>query len=399
MNEYNQLIDWLFKQFPAFQKVGESAYKPTLDNTRALIEHFNIDLEKLTFVHVAGTNGKGTTSALISSFMTESKLKTGLFTSPHINDFRERIRIDGKTVEKEFVCGFIQRVQAASFSFAPSFFEISWVMALAYFAKKKCDIVVVETGLGGRLDATNVITPILSIITNIGLDHTAILGNTLGEIAVEKAGIIKGGVPVVIGEVQPETIAVFTEKGITEESPVYKTDQSQAKTTYELNRNTAQLALRVIDHPKVNYSDNLFLSAEENLVKNTGFRGRFQVLNSAPLTIVDAAHNYDGIKKLIKDINYKFEGRNVFVVYGAANDKELNKLIPLFPVDWKYSFTTFSNKRSFTKEELIKIGERTALDISYFNSPSSALDYTQSIVNKQDVILIFGSFFLLEEII
>ncbi|MGM0480223.1 MAG: bifunctional folylpolyglutamate synthase/dihydrofolate synthase, partial [Bacteroidota bacterium] len=233
---YKQRIEWLFRQYPAFQKVGEKAYKPTLENTLKLIRHFGIDLNAMRFIHVAGTNGKGTTASIIASDLQESGLKTGLFTSPHLRDFRERIRVDGQMIDAGSVAAFIDEVQQSEFPMAPSFFEISWVLALQYFESQSCDVVVVETGLGGRLDATNVITPLMSVITNIGLDHTAILGDTLSEIAYEKAGIIKSEVPVVIGEHLEATRLVFDEISEERNAPLHYVEEQQGTTTFETNR-------------------------------------------------------------------------------------------------------------------------------------------------------------------
>ena len=206
---YNEALSWLYQQFPAYQKKGVVAYKPNLDNINYLIDKLNIDYQSQKFIHVAGTNGKGSTSALIASALTESGYKVGLFTSPHIKEFTERIRINGKEIDKDSVLKFIEKIQSTNWSMSPSFFEITWAMTLDFFAKNNCDIIVVETGLGGRLDATNIITPLLSVITNIGLDHTDLLGNSLAEIAFEKAGIIKNNIPVLIGEHNDDTLRVF----------------------------------------------------------------------------------------------------------------------------------------------------------------------------------------------
>jgi dihydrofolate synthase/folylpolyglutamate synthase len=398
-SDYDHQLEWLFNQFPAFQKIGATAYKPTLENTKKLIDLFDVDLNSLRFVHVAGTNGKGTTSSILASYFTEAGLKTGLFTSPHINDFRERIRVNGKLVHKGFVREFIQKVRTIDLEFAPSFFEISWVMALKHFQTEACEIVVVETGLGGRLDATNVISPLISVITNIGLDHTAILGNTLPEIAFEKAGIIKKNVPVVIGYRQEATTATFEQVSNNRNAALYFVEQLPDATTFDMNKATAKKALELLSAEVVPFKLNLFDRSILNLTRNSGIRGRFQVLNKSPLLIADAAHNFDGILRLISDVKLKYPDRKVHAVYGASNDKNLHKLLTLFPSDWSYSFTTFKNQRSYSIDELTQLGNQTNLAIRYFNSPESALLKAQSLQNKEDIILIFGSFFLLEEII
>jgi dihydrofolate synthase/folylpolyglutamate synthase len=208
-NSYSETLDWLFEQFPAYQFIGASAYKPTLDNTNSLCSIYQHPENKLKFIHVAGTNGKGSTSSMLASILTEAGEKVGLFTSPHIIDFRERIRVNGEMISEQFVIDFSKDIRSKNISFFPSFFEISFLMALNYFVESKCTVCVIETGLGGRLDATNVIIPLLSIITNIGIEHTQFLGNTIEEIATEKAGIIKNDIPVIIGETTPTTKALF----------------------------------------------------------------------------------------------------------------------------------------------------------------------------------------------
>ena len=263
-NSYEELINWLFHQFPAFQKIGSSAYKPTLKNTLKLIESFDINLDDLKFIHVAGTNGKGTTCSILSSVLQESNYKTGLFTSPHIHDFRERIKVNGEMIEKIKVKAFIEQVKSINWEIKPSFFEITWVLALKHFVESKCEIVVVETGLGGRLDATNVITPIVSVITNIGLDHTSILGNTKPEIAREKAGIIKRNVPVFIGERNNETVPVFKEVSQTLDAEVIFID-IQELSVFEQNRQLAFSVLKYLAEQGWSISDKECANGVKNL--------------------------------------------------------------------------------------------------------------------------------------
>jgi dihydrofolate synthase/folylpolyglutamate synthase len=258
---------------------------------------------------------------------------------------------------------------------------------------------VVETGLGGRLDATNVISPLISVITNIGLDHTAILGNTLPEIAFEKAGIIKRNIPVVIGNRQKETTATFEQVSSTRNSALHFVEHGNDANTFDLNKATAKKTLELLSAKVVPFEESLFDRSIVNLAVNTGIRGRFQVLSERPLIIADAAHNFDGILRLVRDVKLKFTKRKVHAIYGASSDKDMLKLITLFPHDWSYYFTTFKNKRSYTVDELMQFGNKTNLVIDYFDSPESALGKAQSLQNKEDIILIFGSFFLLEEII
>ncbi len=399
LSSYQENIDWLFNQFPAFQKVGQSAYKPTLDNTRTLIAQFEVILEKLQFVHVAGTNGKGTTASIIASTFTEAGLKTGLFTSPHINDFRERIRIDGEMILQNKVNHFIETVRELDFQIRPSFFEITWVMALLHFQQEKCDAIVVETGLGGRLDATNVITPLISVITNIGLDHTAILGDTLGQIAMEKAGIIKENIPVVIGQTTADTLPVFKQFSDNRNSPMFLADLDNTNTTFEVNKKIAQTALQRVKLDGYYFDESVFDRALKNLISNTGFRGRFQTIQKDPLTIVDAAHNIDGVTRLVKDVASLYKTKKITAVYGASNDKDIEEILKLIPEDWNVIFTEFKNSRSHSLERFRNVAKHFKFDAKFYTNSTEALDHAQSANNKDDVILIFGSFFLLEEII
>jgi len=395
---YKEKVDWLFNQFPVFQKVGNSAYKPTLDNTLSLIEFFKVPISEMNFVHVAGTNGKGTTCSVIASALTASGKKVGLFTSPHIKDFRERIRVNGKMIDESEVVEYIDLIQNTSFDFSPSFFEMTWVMALAHFFKEKCDIVVVETGLGGRLDATNVILPELSIITNIGLDHVAILGDTRRKIAVEKAGIIKNGVTVLIGESDEEIKDVFTTAAKEKSAPVIFMSEHIGENTFEVNK---RLAFKAVDFL---LSDHLSLetvknSAIRDLYKNTGLYGRNQLYSEQPLVILDAAHNTMGIQRFVLDIQQRYSNKKVRVLYGTSNDKDLFEIAKLFPVEWEYYITEFDSLRS-AKIQDFKANEKiNELKVKYFSDAKKAFFEAQNIDFESDILVVFGSFFLLEEII
>jgi dihydrofolate synthase/folylpolyglutamate synthase len=397
-NFYKEKVDWLFNQFPVFQKVGASAYKPTLDNTLALIEFFNVPISEMKFVHVAGTNGKGTTCSIIASALTASGQKVGLFTSPHIKDFRERIRINGEMISEDEVVEFINSIQNTDFDFSPSFFEITWVMALAHFYKEKCDIIVVETGLGGRLDATNVIQPELSVITNIGLDHVAILGDTREKIAVEKAGIMKENIPVLIGESDEEINNVFLNTARSKYAPIHFLPEHIGENTFEVNRRLAFKAVDFLlkDSPNI---DLIKEKALKDLYQNTGLYGRNQTYSEDPLIILDAAHNTMGIQRFILDIQKRYSDRKIRVLYGASNDKDLFEIAQLFPTNWEYYFTEFDSQRS-TKIDAFKTIERiNQLNTNYFSDAKKAFEMAQIINNKSDMLIVFGSFFLLEEII
>src|SRR5690554_15175 len=398
ISNYKEKVEWLFNQFPVFQKIGSSAYKPTLDNTLALIQFFKVPIEQMKFVHVAGTNGKGTTCSVIASALTASGKKVGLFTSPHIKDFRERIRVNGKMIDESEVVEYIDLIQNTSFDFSPSFFEMTWVMALAHFFKEKCDIVVVETGLGGRLDATNVILPELSIITNIGLDHVAILGDTRRKIAMEKAGIIKNGVTVLIGESDEEIKDVFTTAAKEKSAPVIFMSEHIGENTFEVNK---RLAFKAVDFL---LSDHLSLetvknSAIRDLYKNTGLYGRNQLYSEQPLVILDAAHNTMGIQRFVLDIQQRYRNKKVRVLYGTSNDKDLFEIAKLFPVEWEYYITEFDSLRS-AKIQDFKANEKiNELKVKYFSDAKKAFFEAQNIDFESDILVVFGSFFLLEEII
>ncbi|PWH81243.1 bifunctional folylpolyglutamate synthase/dihydrofolate synthase [Brumimicrobium oceani] len=397
-SSYKEKVNWLFHQFPVFQKVGASAYKPTLENTLSLIRFFNVPINDMSFVHVAGTNGKGTTCSIIASGLTSAGKRTGLFTSPHIKDFRERIRINGVMISQSKVVEYIDRVQNASFDFSPSFFEITWVMALAYFFEEAVDMVVVETGLGGRLDATNVIKPQLSVITNIGLDHVAILGETRGDIAKEKAGIIKNGIPVLIGESDDEISQVFIDIAERKEAPIQFLPIQLGKSTFELNKLLAYRSLEVL------LGDSLEVgrvkeSAITDLYRNTGLYGRNQLYSKDPLIVLDAAHNAMGVERFIRDIKSQYPEKSVGVLYGTSNDKDLMEIAKLFPLEWKYYFTEFNSSRSlkidaFKSNEYIK-----QLKCRYFTNASKAFFKAKTFDYESDMLIVFGSFFLLEEIL
>jgi dihydrofolate synthase/folylpolyglutamate synthase len=397
-SQYTEKVDWLFNQFPVFQKVGVSAYKPTLDNTLSLIQFFNVPIDQMKFVHVAGTNGKGTTCSVIASALTASGKKVGLFTSPHIKDFRERIRVNGAMISEEKVVDYINRIQNTNFDFSPSFFEMTWVMALAYFYEQKCDIVVVETGLGGRLDATNVITPELSVITNIGLDHVAILGDTREKIAAEKAGIIKQNVPVIIGESDDEISHVFIEAAESKQAPISFMSEHLGENTFEVNK---RLAFEAVDFLLKGNPDLALIKslAVKDLYQNTGLYGRNQIYSEQPLVILDAAHNTMGIQRFILDIQKRYSDKNVRVLYGASNDKDLFEISNLFPQEWEYYITEFNSQRT-TKIEAFKAIEKiTQLKVKYFSDGKEAFLQAKKLDYEIDMLIVFGSFFLLEEII
>ena len=403
--DYQETIHWLFNQFPSYQNIGAKAYKPDLTNCRLLSELIGFSQNKLKFIHIAGTNGKGSTSSMIASILTENNLKVGLFTSPHIHDFRERIRINGSMISESFVVDFCDKIKKLKIDFEPSFFEITWMMALSFFHQQECDICIIETGLGGRLDATNIITPILSIITNIGLEHTNFLGETYEEIAIEKAGIIKPNVPVIIGETLPETKSVFETIAENNTSQIIFSENFEIKIpeyfpllgAYQRNNYKSVIkAIEYLNSLEYQISEKSIEKGLKNISKNTGFFGRLQVINQSPLTILDVSHNYEGIRATLESLKSTAKGK-LHLIYGTSSDKDIHKIFSLFDNENEYYFTEFNNLRSAKIYDLEVEAKKHSLKAKYFHNINSAFKSAQESVNKEDTILIFGSFFLVSD--
>ena len=405
MTTYEEAIDWLFEQFPAYQKIGAVAYKPDLSNTLSLCKQLNIDFNQLQYIHVAGTNGKGSTANMLASICMEKGLKTGLFTSPHIQDFRERILVNGIQISQERVVSFCQQIRHLTLEVKPSFFEITWALTLTHFIESKCEICIIETGLGGRLDSTNIISPILSVITNIGMDHVAILVDTLEKIAFEKAGIIKVNIPVVIGETLPQTVDVFQETVIKRNAKIYWAEKQTIKIPFHFpadsyqwkNERTVRTAIQALNELGFDFSETQIKLGIENTKKNTGFRGRFEIISQNPLTIVDAAHNVDGIKQLLQTLTPQVSGQLHFV-YGTSSDKDLQSILSIFPKDATFYLTEFSSERSAKVHDLRTTAESLDLKASYYSKMKDAVESAQQSANKTDTILITGSFFLISDL-
>lgn len=403
-NSYEESIDWLFQQFPSYQAIGASAYKPDLDNILALCKLLHNPEKDLRFIHIAGTNGKGSTSSMLASILTESGEKVGLFTSPHIIDFRERIRVNGSMISEKDVIEFCELIRLSNLQFAPSFFEITFAMALVHFKKEKCSICVVETGLGGRLDATNVIEPLISVITNISIEHTQFLGNTCVQIAKEKAGIIKQNVPVVIGETTVDTKKVFLEVAHEKQAEITWCEDYPLTEQFELpllgnyqkfNLRTVLCTLEVFQkHKKITHDS--IRNGLRNLKQNTGFFGRMQVISNAPLTILDVSHNVDGIKKTLETIQSLNKGK-LHIIYGTSADKNYKEIVQLFPQDTELNLCTFSNQRSLNFEQLRELASEITPRPKISTSIKNVIEEVQSTANKEDTILVFGSFFLISD--
>ena len=342
---YQDTLKWMFSQLPMYQRQGKSAFKNDLSNTLKLSHHLGNPEQNFKSVHVAGTNGKGSTSHMLASILQEAGYKVGLYTSPHLKDFRERIKINGKPVSKQFVTGFIKRNRTFFENHSLSFFEMTVGMAFEYFSKEKIDIAVIEVGLGGRLDSTNIITPEVSVITNIGLDHTQFLGNTLEAIAYEKAGIIKPNIPVVIGETQMETKAVFKDVAKKNNSKITFADKefieipkSDLKGSYQ-SKNIKTVLQTIKELQRIGYvvSQEQIEKGLLHVVKNTGLMGRWQQIHSNPKVICDTGHNREGLKYVMDQIS-KEHFDKLHIVFGVVNDKDLNSIIDLLPKKATYYF-------------------------------------------------------------
>ena len=394
---YDEACEWLFSQFPAYHNLGAAAYNPGLKNTEELLSFFENPHNQLRFIHVGGTNGKGSVSNILTSVLLESGETVGCFTSPHILDFSERIRVNGEPIAQNFVVDFCNKVNNHQWQLEPSFFEITWVMALEYFRLTKCSIVVAEVGLGGRLDATNVIMPLLSIITNISLDHTNILGNTRAEIAFEKAGIIKQNVPVILGEFDEEVAPVF-QKAVSERSSrilqnvELESFPSEIIGYQKLNYILVKTAVRYLEGIGFRCSDLELEKGIANLRKNSGFFGRLEIINKEPLRIVDCAHNEAGLKALFESIEPKGQ---LYIVYGTSSDKDLKGIVSVLPESANYFLTEFSNPRSATIEQLKQgFSNFPEKKLKFFLKVDQAVEAAQLIANKEDTIVVCGSFFL-----
>jgi len=403
---YQDTLNWMFSQLPMYQRQGKTAFKKDLSNTLKLAEHLNNPENKFKSVHVAGTNGKGSTSHILASVLQEAGYKVGLYTSPHLKDFRERIKINGQEVSKHFVIGFIKRNKDFFEANKLSFFEMTVGMAFDYFAKQNVDIAVVEVGLGGRLDSTNIVIPEVSIITNIGLDHTQFLGDTLEAIAFEKGGIIKPNIPVVIGETQKETAPVFKSlaKSCDSEilfadqlvSEVYKSDligSYQSKNIKTVVQTVKQLQGKGFKISKKNIKQGLL-----KVVKNTGLLGRWQILKERPKVVCDTGHNREGLIYVMQQLsNETFE--SLHIVFGVVNDKDLRSILDLLPKKATYYFCKPNISRGLDAEELQQTFSSYKLKGRAYKSVNEAYNSALNNARKDDFIYVGGSTFVVAEII
>jgi len=403
---YQDTVNWMFKQLPMYQNQGQTAFKKDLSNTIRLAEQLKNPQHKFKSIHVAGTNGKGSTSHMLASVLQDAGYKVGLYTSPHLKDFRERIKINGKDISKHFVIGFIKRNLTFFKSNNLSFFEMTVGMAFDYFAKQKVDIAVIEVGLGGRLDSTNIITPEVSVITNIGFDHIQFLGNTYEAIAKEKAGIIKPKIPVVIGETQLETKPVFINSAEINASEIYFADElittsypSDLKGSYQKhNIKTVVQTLKVLHGKTFKISEAHLKSGLQNVVKNTGLKGRWQILNEQPKIICDTAHNKEGLQYVMAQLraeNYK----QLHIVFGVVNDKDVDSILPLLPKEASYYFCKPNVPRGLDADILKSNFMSKGFHGQTYDSVSEALKAAKKHATTKDVIYVGGSTFVVAEIV
>jgi len=404
---YQETVNWMFNQLPLYQLQGAIAYKEDLTNTILLTKYLGNPEKNLKFIHVAGTNGKGSTSHLLASVLQEEGYKVGLYTSPHLKDFRERIKINGKEISEDFVCEFIAKHKNFLETNDFSFFEMTVGLAFDYFKNEKIDIAIIEVGMGGRLDATNIITPLISVITNIGKDHTQFLGTTFESIATEKAGIIKHNIPVIVGEYTSETKPVFLAKANEMKSEIYFASDLVSENfpsdligDYQIsNKKTALQTLRILNSQKeFEVSEATIKQGFLNVVKNTGLQGRWQQLNSTPKVICDTAHNKHGLEIVLNQLKTQ-EFDSLHFVFGVVNDKDLDEILPLFPKNAVYYFCKPNIPRGLDATLLAQKALRYGLHGKVYNSVSEAYQNALKNTTTTDFIYVGGSTFVVGEIL
>jgi dihydrofolate synthase/folylpolyglutamate synthase len=400
---YQETIDWMFSQLPMYQRQGKSAFKKDLTNISAFCGELKNPQKKFASIHVGGTNGKGSTSHIISSILQEAGYKVGLYTSPHLKNFTERIRINGEEVSRNFVVDFVATNKHFLENQQLSFFEMTVGMAFAYFAEQNVDIAIIEVGLGGRLDSTNVINPEVSVITNIGYDHVQFLGDTLPEIAFEKAGIIKQNTPIIIGEKQDAVVDIFINKATQMNADIYfasdkKYDyKSDLLGSYqEKNISTAIHAVKVLKGYVI--SESHFTKGLKNVVKNTNFKGRWQILQHKPLTICDTAHNREGLSYIMNQIT-SLSFNKLHIVLGVVNDKKLDDILVLFPANATYYFCKPNIPRGLNEIDLQSTAENFYLVGDAYGSVHEAYFKAISDAEIDDVVFVGGSTFVVAEVV
>jgi dihydrofolate synthase/folylpolyglutamate synthase len=427
---YPETIEYLYTLLPVYHRIGKAAYKADLNNTLALDKYLGHPHTRFRSIHVAGTNGKGSVSHMLASVLQEAGYKTGLYTSPHLKDYRERIRVNGKMISENEVIDFVAKMSRKINRLQPSFFELSVAMAFDYFAQKEVNVAVVETGLGGRLDSTNIINPLLSIITNIGFDHTDLLGETLEKIAAEKAGIIKKNIPVLIGERDMHTAGVFIKRAEEMNTMISFADEQfscSLEGPYRDGDTRGYLLVDLIGQREIrgytplagdyqarnicvvasaadilseqfNITGDNLTDGVKNVVKNTGLSGRWQILSTRPLIICDTGHNKHGLEYVTAQLK-KLEKKSLHIVLGFVNDKDIDSVLPLFPTDAVYYFTNASVPRALNSRILRAKAAVYGLEGEAYPDVTSALKSAKHNAEKDDVIFVGGSTFVVAEIL
>ncbi|MEO6314727.1 MAG: folylpolyglutamate synthase/dihydrofolate synthase family protein [Chitinophagaceae bacterium] len=426
---YQQTLDYLFTKLPMYSRIGAAAFKADLTNTIALCEALGNPQRKLKCIHVAGTNGKGSTSHMLAAILQSAGYKTGLYTSPHLKDFRERIKLDGEMIREDFVVDFVERITPLIISIEPSFFEITVAMAFDYFVQESVEVAVIEVGLGGRLDSTNIINPVLSVITNIGWDHMNMLGDTLEKIAFEKAGIIKPGVTVVLGETTPATKVVFVAKAAQEGAPLqfaseqlYVTDwheetrsllvtvaekRNDERADYELdlqgiyqlkNILTVLSAVKTLQQQGWTIPQAAIVKGLAHTKKMTGFYGRWDIVHREPLLVLDVGHNEDGMRQIAEQIEIT-DHEDLHIIIGLVKDKEVDKVLSLLPRQAIYYFTKAQIPRALPEDQLAEKAAALELNGTHYPDVNTALKKALAHAKKKDLVLVCGSVFLVGEVL
>lgn len=407
--DYQNTLSYLYNSAPMFQQVGSSAYKEGLENTLALDKHFEHPHHSFRSIHVAGTNGKGSCSHTIAAILQEAGYRVGLYTSPHLIDFRERIRVNGQPISEEYVIRFVEKERTFFEPLQPSFFELTTAMAFRYFADEKVDIAVIEVGLGGRLDCTNIIRPDLCIITNISFDHTQFLGDTLEKIAREKAGIIKNGIPVIIGETTPETKPVFLKKAQGANAPIYFAEENdredypgiecELKGIYQKkNTRTILTALPLLKEASYHLDEQSVRSGFAHVVELTGLMGRWQKLQDSPTLICDTGHNVGGITYIVEQLRQQ-SYRRLHIAIGMVNDKDIRGVLALLPKEAIYYFTKASVKRALPENELQELAATVGLQGTCYPDVPTAVLAAQNESLPEDFIFVGGSSFIVADLL
>ncbi|MFD1096867.1 bifunctional folylpolyglutamate synthase/dihydrofolate synthase [Salegentibacter chungangensis] len=403
---YKQTVEWMFQQLPMYQRVGATAFKKDLTRTLKMAEYLGHPERKFKSVHIAGTNGKGSTSHMLAAILQEAGYKVGLYTSPHLKDFRERIKINGVVIPEKAVIDFIEKHRKFLEENKLSFFEMTVGMAFDYFAEEKVDIAIIEVGMGGRLDSTNIITPEVSVITNIGLDHTQFLGNSLKEVAGEKAGVIKNEVPVIIGEKDEETIPVFIEAAVKNSAELIfaeNVEQKQYSTDLKgdyqnKNMKSVVAAVEVLRKKGWEIPEEALKNGLNSVKLHTGLQGRWDVLQEHPRVICDTAHNKEGLKLVFGQLGQeKFQ--HLHIVLGVVNDKDLDSVLPLFPKDARYYYCKPDVPRGLDADELAKKALEFGLDGRSYASVKDAYEAALAEAVDEDLVFVGGSNFVVAEVL